>query len=146
MVDKSELLDELRLAVGSVPDYAKSLTDFYHGIVFKLVSEKVTQFSVSLYEVKETEFAQVTFAGLPPSEGDVPFGEGLQSIAAVRGEIVFEMDDDNQFIIAPFYKGHHLIGQLFFEIPHTTYTVSTDDLIFIKEVTRFIESKYDEFT
>ncbi|MDV2685271.1 hypothetical protein RYX56_12985 [Alkalihalophilus lindianensis] len=143
MVDKSQLLDELRLAVGSVPDYARTLTDFYNGIVHKLVSNMNNQFSVCLYETKVDRFIQVAFAGLSPCEEVIiSFGEGLHSIAAIRGGMVFKVEGEMQLIIAPFYYGHHLIGVLSFQIPVANYEISEDDLVFIKEVTRFIESNY----
>ncbi|MEC2072944.1 hypothetical protein [Alkalihalophilus marmarensis] len=143
MVDKSQLLDELRLAVGSVPDYARTLPDFYRGIVHKLVSKMDQQFSVCLYTAGEANFTQAAFAGVTPcEEAVIPYGEGLHSIAAIRGEMIFEKEADKQYIIAPFYKGHQLIGLLSFQIPREFYEIGEDDLIFIQEVTNFIEANY----
>ncbi|WP_017727134.1 hypothetical protein [Halalkalibacterium ligniniphilum] len=138
-MDKSQLLDELRLEVGTVPDFANTLTDFYNGIVQKLARPMETNFAVSIYEAGESAFYRIASVGLAPFSFKVQFGKGLLSLTAIRGKLQIVQNQYRQTVVSPYYEGHHLIGQLVVSIPIAEYVISEEDVIFLKEVTRFIE-------
>ncbi|WP_100404622.1 hypothetical protein [Bacillus solitudinis] len=144
-MDKSELLDELRLEVGAVPDYARTLHDFYKGIVEKLVSRMNDRFTVCLYETTNRAFVLKVSAGREIDKKYVPFGEGALSLAAIRGEILYLRNPEIQSLYIPFYFGHHLLGQLVFQAPLELYELTEDDFVFVKEISKFIEVQYKRY-
>ncbi|WP_088104949.1 hypothetical protein [Halalkalibacter urbisdiaboli] len=144
-MDKSELLDELRLEVGTVPDYAQTLHDFYVGIVEKLINRMSDRFTVCLYETTDKAFVLKVCAGTGKIKKYVAFGQDSLSIAAIRGGLYFRQNKYFQFLYMPFYYQHHLKGQLVFQVPKDLYRITEDDLVFVKEVCHFIEAQYKRY-
>jgi hypothetical protein len=145
-MDKSNLLDELRLEIGLVRDQVQTLSSFYVGITRKLanvIQDRMT--SVAIYETTDYSFIMKVCAGPCYIERRVPFGEGILSLVAVQGKLILQEDDIFHKVLLPFYKGHHLLGVVVAHIPKDSYQITEDDLVFIKEVGRFIEVQHDTF-
>ncbi|MBP3952182.1 hypothetical protein [Bacillus suaedae] len=145
MENKSYLLDELRLEVGSVREQVQTLLSFYAGIS-KIISTKMNEcFSISIYETNETSFIRKVSSGPTQEEAVIPFGESILSIVAVRGNHLYRRVNGMQKIYLPFYHLHHLLGIIIFSVPLDRYRLSEDDFIFMKEVGRFIEVQHQTF-
>ncbi len=139
-MNKSDILDELRLEVGLVPEYANTLREFYTGVVQVLgkdINEK--DYTVSIYETKESSFQLISSSGKPHHPILETFGEGLLSLCAIRGKVSTYPIENYQSVIAPFYSGHHLLGMLIVDLPTNEYEITDEDFIFMREVSRFIE-------
>lgn len=145
MDNKSHLLDELRLEVGLVREQVHTLSSFYIGVTRKLASRMTNRCSVSIYEATEKAFKMKVCAGPCYLKNTIPFGEEILSTVAIRGELVFLVDDQMQKVFLPFYRQHHLLGILSFHIPKDTYEVTEDDFVFIREIGRFIEVQHETF-
>ncbi|MFC0558764.1 hypothetical protein [Halalkalibacter alkalisediminis] len=145
-MDKSKLLDELRLEIGRVRDQVQTLSSFYVGITSKFANLMQNNLSsIAIYETTEHAFIMKVCAGPCYIERKVPFGESILSSVAIRGKIIIEEDVHLQKVFLPFYKNHHLLGIVVGHIPKESYTITEDDLVFIKEVGRFIEVQHDTF-
>lgn len=145
-MDKSNLLDELRLEIGLVREQVQTLSSFYVGITRKfanLMKNRLT--SIAIYETMDYAFMLKVCAGPCYLGRSVPFGEGILSSVAIQGKLLHLEDDDLQKVFLPFYKGHHLLGIIVGHIPKDGYQITEDDLVFIKEVGRFIEVQHETF-
>lgn len=145
MNNKSHLLDELRLEIGLVREQVQTLSSFYIGITRKFASRMTNGFSVSIYEATDRSFNMKVCAGSCYLKRSIPLGEGILSLVAIRGDLVYQIENQMQKVFLPFYKQHNLLGIIVFYIPKDTYEVTEDDLIFIKEIGRFIEVQHATF-
>lgn len=144
MNEKSRFLDQLRFDVGRVPDRAHTLKDFYLGILNAIGKNLSKEFSIGLFLVKNNKFYLIGRIGQLLFLEKEKFGEGDLSICAIRGEAsVFEYETNN-ILCCPFYNGHHLLG-VFVICVHNTYKINEDDIIFLKELSRFIEQKRKDY-
>ncbi|WP_227935665.1 hypothetical protein [Alkalihalobacillus deserti] len=145
-MDKSNLLDELRLEIGLVREQAQTLSSFYIGITrkfAKFIDNSWT--SVAIYETTDDAFIMKVCVGPSYIERKVPFGEGILSSVAIQGKLIVQEDDILQKVFLPFYKNHHLLGVVVGHVPKEIYQITEDDLVFIKEVGRFIEVQHETF-
>ncbi|MCM3759290.1 hypothetical protein M3212_00675 [Alkalihalobacillus oceani] len=145
MEKKSQLLDELRLEVGSVREKVQTLASFYIEITRKLARRMSKQLSVSIYEATAGAFKMRVCAGTSYLNRVIPFGDNILSTVAIRGRLVFQMEGQLQKVFLPFYRSHHLLGILIFFVPQDTYEITDDDLAFIREIGRFIEVQHATF-
>jgi hypothetical protein len=145
-MDKSNFLDELRLEIGLVRDQVQTLSSFYVGITRKFANLMQNRLSsVSIYETTDTAFVMKVCAGPCYVERLVPFGESVLSLVAIKGKLVFIEEDNMQKVFLPFYRKHHLLGIITGHIPKDSYQITEEDLIFVKEVGRFIEVQHETF-
>ncbi|MFC0470580.1 hypothetical protein ACFFHM_08740 [Halalkalibacter kiskunsagensis] len=144
-MNKSNLLDELRLEIGLVREQVQTLSSFYIGIIKKFGNFMNDNSSVSIYETKETFFHLKACSGPSYLNTTIPFGESVLSLVAIRGRLVFQVENEMQKLYLPFYKEHHLLGLIVFHLPTKSYQVTEEDFIFIREVGRFIEVQHETF-
>jgi hypothetical protein len=144
-MDKSSFLDELRLEVGLVREQVQTLSSFYIGIIRKIGEMMNGSSSVSIYETAETSFKMKACSGPSYLNRAIPFGEDILSLVAIRGSLVFQVENDMQKVFLPFYNKHHLLGIIVFHVPIESYKVTEEDFIFIREVGRFIEVQHETF-
>ncbi|KHF40838.1 hypothetical protein [Halalkalibacter okhensis] len=144
-MDKSYFLDELRLEIGLVREQVQTLSSFYIGITRKFATIMDDRSSVSIFVATDRDFVMKVCAGPCYVDQTMPFGEGILSEVAIKGDLLFQIEKDMQIIYLPFYKSHHLLGVMVFYISLDSYVVSDDDFIFIKEVGRFIEVQHETF-
>ncbi|MED4173421.1 hypothetical protein P4631_13370 [Halalkalibacterium halodurans] len=143
-MDKSQILDELRLQIGCVPDSASTLTDFYVGIV-QVLTDPLDDLCAAIFLTSANAFHKIVSEGGVPFTDQVRFGESLLSVVAIRGKLQCFFTSQDQTIISPFYNGHHLIGQLVIVVQASRYKVTEEDLIFVREVSRFIENQHIKY-
>ncbi|WP_332693814.1 hypothetical protein [Halalkalibacter lacteus] len=144
-MDKSNLLDELRLEIGLVREQVQTLSSFYVGITRTIGNLMKGRFSVSIYESTDTTFVMKVCYGPCYLDRSLPFGDGILSLVAIRGEFVFQVEGGIQKLFLPFYKEHHLLGIIVLHVPTENYQATEEDFIFIKEVGRFIEVQHETF-
>ncbi|GAE33791.1 hypothetical protein [Halalkalibacter akibai] len=145
-MDKSNLLDELRLEIGLVRDQVETLSSFYIGITRKFANLMQDRWSsVAIYETTSNAFIMKVCAGPCYLERLIPFGESILSTVAIRGELLFQEEANLQKVFLPFYKDHHLLGIITGHIPKESYEITEEDFSFVKEVGRFIEVQHEIF-
>ena len=142
---KSDKLDQLRLEVGMIADVVQSVEEFYSGVIHTIGSRIPIDFGVAIYRCEEYYFSLFSGSGDLSESEEVKFGDGLFSISAIRGKLVSSEEDGRFKVFSPFYEQHHLIGMIVVEIPLASYQVSEEDLIFIRELTRFIEIRRKKY-
>lgn len=145
-MDKSAFLDELRLEVGLVSEYANSKNEFLNGII-QVFGKYIKQgFSTGIYKSQDRFFKLIASVGDEAYNPIEPFGEGQLSICAIRGRISTIDLEQSIRLLAPFYEGHHLIGIIVFSLPKIEYEVTEEDMIFVREVCRHIELNQSHFS
>ncbi|WP_026674444.1 hypothetical protein [Alkalihalobacterium bogoriense] len=144
-MDKSQFLDELRLEVGLVFDYAKNINEFYSGIVHAIGNHAKSEMSVAIFIVKQESFVLYECIGHCPYPPIEAFGEGQLSLCAIRGKETVFFEETEERMLTPFYSGHHLLGILYICVPSFNYSVSEDDLVFLQEVSNFMTNKQTQF-
>ncbi|ARK31164.1 hypothetical protein [Halalkalibacter krulwichiae] len=144
-MDKSKFLDELRLELGLVRDHVKTLPSFYFGVTREIAKRMKKNSSISIYETTEQSFVMKACAGPSYLDRSIPFGAGILSSVAIKGKLVVLDEKAMQKIFMPFYQNHHLLGIIVGHIPKENYLLTEDDLVFVKEVGRFIEVQHEIF-
>jgi len=140
-MNKSDKLDELRLAVGLVADQALTRLDFYNGVVNSIGKHLPEQFAVAIYCCDDHFFSCIAGYGGITEKKLEKFGDGMFSICSIRGKVIINNECGNQKAYAPFYDGQQLVGIFYAECTDFQYEVNEEDLIFLKEITRHIEVK-----
>lgn len=143
---KSDELDQLRLDVGMIAETVRTLNDFYRGIINTLIEKFLSGFGAGIYCCNEYYFYLYTRAGFLTEEKKVKFGDGIFSLSAIRSELVSTIHDGRLKVVCPFFDSHHLSGFLVMEFPLLDYNVTEEDIIFVKELTRFIELRHKQFS
>ncbi|UOE92996.1 hypothetical protein [Alkalihalobacillus sp. LMS39] len=145
-MDKSQFLDELRLEVGLVSDYAKNINEFYRGVVHAIGNHAKSQsMSVAIFIVEQESFVLYECIGTCPYPPIEKFGEGQLSLCAIRGgETVFSEETEER-MLTPFYSGHHLLGILYLSVPSYEYSITEEDLVFLQEVSNYMTNKQTQF-
>lgn len=133
------------MEVGLVGDYAINLHEFYNGVVRAMGERLTNDFAVALYKTEDAKFQLVKSSGLLSVSHCERFGEGPFSLCAIRSRTIIHPKGDRNRVISPFYEGHHLRGLFMIECPARKYQINEDDLIFINEVTRFIENNHKRY-
>lgn len=144
-MNKSDKLDELRLEVGMVAEKMETLENFYAGIIETIGRQTPSYFAAAIYLCDNYFYSLTNGVGKISENKFVKFGDGTFSICSIRGNITLSIEKGIQRAYAPFYNGHHLIGILLFECPVLSYEVTDEDLIFLEEITRFIEIKSRQY-
>ncbi|MCD8500714.1 MAG: hypothetical protein LRY71_02325 [Bacillaceae bacterium] len=142
---KSDELDQLRLDIGMIAETAQTLNEFYREITKTLKDTFSFDFGSAIYCCNDDYFSLYTYSGSLTEEEKVKFGDGLFSLSAIRASLVSVKQDGRFKVISPFYDKHHLSGFLVMEFPIADYNVSEEDLVFVKELTRFIELRHKRF-
>ena len=143
---KADLLDELRAEIGVVSDRLNgsvSVKGLYR-FVAKILYEKVSAYRYAgVYLTSGYQFREYCGAGFCSLMPVVPFGEGLLSMAAARGGVVREQMGNRVEIFVPFYRGHHLIGQLVV-VGEPVHSVDEEDIALFCEIASLFETKVEE--
>jgi putative methionine-R-sulfoxide reductase with GAF domain len=141
---KSDLLDELRSEIGVMSDKMDGgIEELYH-FVIECLYEKVPAYQfVGIYLTKPYMFECLSYAGANPYPYRVRFGEGLHSLAAARGGVVREKRGKRTEVFVPFYRGHHLIGELVV-VGEPSDQIDEEDIAFFCELASLFESKSEE--
>lgn len=140
-MNKSDKLDELRLEVGMVADQALTRMDFYFGIINSLGKHIPDKFAVAIYYCDEYFFSRIANYGDLTEKKREKFGDGAFSICSIRGKVVINNEYGRYKAYAPFYEGQQLIGVFYVECSDCNYEVTDEDLVFLKEIIRYIEIK-----
>ncbi|WP_096199190.1 hypothetical protein [Bacillus sp. FJAT-45350] len=145
-MNKSQMLDELRLEIGLVPEYATTVKEFYIGIVKAIGSRIRVKYGVGIYEMKGSHFQMLCSMGSTQHRVIEPFDDSPFSTSAIRGNTFIHTNNNYRSIISPFYNGHHLIGFIVIDLPERDYFITEEDVIFVKEVSRFIEVQHNRYS
>jgi putative methionine-R-sulfoxide reductase with GAF domain len=112
-MQKADLLDELRMEIGVASDRTEGeCAELYQAVCDLMVEKMGTYEEVCIYLSGEDCFVRTYQCGAFVFPFQVPFGEGICSLAAVRGSVVWERVEDRAEVAVPFYRGHHLRGVL----------------------------------
>lgn len=144
-VDKSDKLDELRLEVGMIAERVSTEKDLYVGIINTIGTHLPAQFGVAIYQCNEGCFSNLVGYGQLSEKKVVKFGDGMFSICAIKGKVTIHSEAGVVKAYAPFYNGHHLLGIFFAECHDQFYDVNDDDIVFLEEITRFIEVRVKDY-
>ena len=141
MVEKAERMDELRMCIGVIADrHQGGLLSFYQSVCQALSEQMESYQSVSVYAVGRGFFYCAAKSGEFHLPERVKFGEGIWTIAAVRGNLVHEWMNNQSFVVAPFYEGHHLRGQLLV-VSQPGMQLDEEDTSFFCELASLFASK-----
>ncbi|PTM59302.1 hypothetical protein [Desmospora activa] len=137
---KADLLDELRAEVGVVSDKTNgSVHDLYRFVTHTLQKKMDAYQYTGIYLVSGWYFRRFCESGTSPLPPAVRFGKGLHSLAAVRGGIVREQVGEEVHVLVPFYRNHHLIGELV--VVGEAEMIDEEDIAFFAELASLFESK-----
>jgi L-methionine (R)-S-oxide reductase len=140
-VNKSDKLDELRLEVGMVADQALTRLDFYFGIINSIGKHIPDHFALAIYICEDYFYSCIASYSDVTEIKREKFGDGVFSICSIRGKIVITNEKGKHKAYAPFYEGQQQIGVFYVECSNSEYDVTEEDLIFLKEIIRYIEIK-----
>ncbi|SFJ05835.1 hypothetical protein [Thermoflavimicrobium dichotomicum] len=141
---KADLLDELRSEIGVVSDKCKGEIDVLYRFVCQILYEKVSAYQfVSIYLVKQNCFYCHTFQGSSTLPRIIPFGEGLLSVAAMHAGVMVERVGSTVQAVAPFYCGHHLVGELVI-LSSPNEKLDDEDISLFHELASLFERKVKE--
>ncbi|MCS1350569.1 hypothetical protein [Mechercharimyces sp. CAU 1602] len=138
---KADLLDEVRADIGLASDKLGQDIGRLYQIAGEIMYQKVPAYqSVAVYLSNRTQFECVFQEGYSPYPPVIRFGEGLHSLAAVRGSVVREKVGVNIEIYVPFYHGHHLVGELVV-MGEEFGSIDEEDVALFSEVASLFETK-----
>ncbi|MBS7530228.1 hypothetical protein IC619_006945 [Hazenella sp. IB182353] len=142
-MSKADLLDDIRYEVGLKSDKSRRLEPVY-AFICKTMVEMMTDYeSVSIYMAQTSAFIRMYHSGSHLLRKDIPYGDSLLSLAAVRGNVVREMKDTVTEVYVPFYHGHHLIGVLVVvSIP--LGRIDDEDVTLFCEIRSLLETRLKE--
>ena len=110
---KADLMDEIRSKIGVVADKLEGDIEALYRYVIETLYEHVPTYRyVGIYLTHGYEFVRFHHAGYSSHPPVIRFGQGLHSLAAARGKLVRERVGRWTEVLVPFYRGHHLIGEL----------------------------------
>ncbi|TMW73036.1 hypothetical protein [Alteribacter natronophilus] len=141
-MNKSDLLDELRLEVGLAYDYARDRDDFIGRIGRALFEGAWRNITISIYFVeKEEKIRPVHYFGNSMMLGrEGTFGEGWLKVCRSGKPIVLKRDRD-QTILLPVREADGVKHILSLRISADIYVLTEQDFVFAEELSRFIEAK-----
>ncbi|PTX65054.1 putative methionine-R-sulfoxide reductase with GAF domain [Melghirimyces profundicolus] len=141
---KADLLDEVRAEIGVVSDRLNGSVERLYRSVAKVLYQKVPAYRYAgVYLTSGYQFREFCGAGFCPHVPVVPFGQGLFSLAAARGSVVREQTGAQVEIFVPFYRGHHLIGQLVV-VGTPVHHIDEEDIALFNEIASLFETKVEE--
>ncbi|MFV9510032.1 hypothetical protein [Tepidibacillus sp. LV47] len=132
-MEKAELLEEIRCELGLLLKNVQDKKEWYDTVIHLLKSRIDNYQSIFVYLTDETSFYYYTHLSDEKEiyQEKIYFGDEMLSIVAARGEISCEFIPGGQKIYIPFYRGHHLLGEM---IITTSQFVDTDELKFMKNI------------
>ncbi|MCT8139087.1 hypothetical protein H1D32_16095 [Anaerobacillus sp. CMMVII] len=145
MNEKSDKLDELRLEVGMIAERVSTLPDLYLGVINTIGGHLTKNFGVAIYICQDGFFSYLFGFGNISEKKIVKYGEGMFSICSIRGKVTIHNQNNKTMAYAPFYNGHQLNGILFVECEEAQYIVTEEDIIFLEEISRFIEIRSKQY-
>ncbi|QKG84818.1 hypothetical protein GXN76_10255 [Kroppenstedtia pulmonis] len=144
LMRKADLLDEIRAEIGVVSDGLNGdITELFEFTVQSLYRKVPAYQCVGVYLVSNGKFRCMCQAGQRYLSPIIPFGEGLHSLAAARGGVVREQSENRTEVYVPFYRGHHLIGELVM-IGEPGESIDEEDISLFCEIASLFESKVEE--
>ncbi|OYD07806.1 hypothetical protein [Paludifilum halophilum] len=141
---KADLLDDLRAEIGVVSDKLDGDIEKLYDFSIRSLFEQVPDYRYAgVYLASNGQFHCLCRAGHSILSSVVPFGQGLHSLAAVRGGVVREQTGNRTEVYVPFYRGHHLIGELVI-IGEPANSIDEEDIALFCELASLFESKVEE--
>lgn len=139
MMRKADRLDGLRSEIGVMSDRCSRDLNALYTFVCNILFEKMAYEWVAIYLAEEVEFRCFVKRGEAILPHRVPFGEELLSIAAVRGGVVREKNNERTEVYVPFYHGQYLIGII--AVAGASQAVDDEDVTFFCELASLFETK-----
>jgi putative methionine-R-sulfoxide reductase with GAF domain len=141
---KADLMDEIRSKIGVVADKLEGDIEALYRYVIETLYEHVPTYRyVGIYLTHGCEFVRFHHAGYSSHPPVIRFGQGLHSLAAARGKLVRERVGRWTEVLVPFYRGHHLIGELVV-IGEPEDGIDEEDLALFREIASLLEAKVEE--
>lgn len=141
---KADLMDEIRSKIGVMADKLDGDIEALYRYVIETLYEHVPAYRyVGIYLTRGHEFVRFHYAGYSSHPPVIRFGQGLHSLTAARGRLVRERVGRRTEVLVPFYKGHHLIGELVV-IGEPEDDIDGEDLALFREITSLLEAKVKE--
>src|SRR5690606_2036440 len=141
---KADLMDEIRSKIGVVADKLEGDIEALCRYVIETLYEHVPTYRyVGIYLTHGYEFVRFHHAGYSSHPPVIRFGQGLHSLAAARGKLVRERVGRWTEVLVPFYRGHHLIGELVV-IGEPEDGIDEEDLALFREIASLLEAKVEE--
>ncbi|RAL25976.1 hypothetical protein [Thermoflavimicrobium daqui] len=143
-MNKADLLDELRAEIGVVSDNCHGQIKELYQFVCKRLYEKVAGYqSVSIYLTNEYSFFCYICHGSNALPLVIPFGEEILSLGALHAGVMMKRVGTRLLAVAPFYRGHQLIGELVVQ-GNLQDEMDDEDLSLFHELATLFERKVKE--
>jgi L-methionine (R)-S-oxide reductase len=141
LMEKADLFDDIRSRIGVLADRCgEELAPVYPFVCELLAMRVKTYSSVLIYLVEKACFKKSYYSGKLALKPMYIFGDGMLSIAAVRGGVVYEKRQNTCEVYFPFYSGHHLIGVMVV-LGELDAEFDDADLTLLAEITSLFEAK-----
>lgn len=143
---KSDFLDQLRLEVGLVYDYAVSKDDFFRKVLYRIYELVEKKCTITVYKpMGEGDFCKEFVIGKSREKKTPPFGLGFLHLCSSNISVLVKKKND-QVILSPIYGNGKLEYILVCNVNSSSYFFSEQDMQFVDELIRFIEAKNATFT
>ncbi|WP_096435591.1 hypothetical protein [Alteribacter populi] len=140
-MNKSDLLDELRLEVGRAYDYAVSQQDFIGKVGQAIFDGTKRILTIVIYRVDCQKVKPLHFYGNSfVLGGDGHFGDGALNICLANRSVILRQDN-KQTLHIPICDDGKIRYIFSLKISAAYYTVTEQDLLFLEELSRFVEVK-----
>ncbi|MBM7095977.1 hypothetical protein JSY36_09435 [Bacillus sp. H-16] len=141
-MNKSDLLDELRLEVGRAYDYALNHEDFIGRVSRAIFDGAMKNIVVIVYKADaEGQVSPVHLYGTKESLGkECMFGLGFSGMCGMKSS-VFLKEGKKQTILMPVTNKNRLSYIFSLRISTDLYAITDQDLLFTEELANFIEAK-----
>ncbi len=144
LLRKADLLDELRAEIGVVSDKCQGDIEKLYRFVCQILFDKMNSYQyVAIYFAKTDHFRCHIKQGKSSLPLSIPFGEGLFSLAALHGDVIMERVGTTMQAVVPFYRGHHLVGELVV-LSAADEGMDDEDLTLFCEIASLLERKVRE--
>ncbi|WP_026690087.1 hypothetical protein [Alteribacter aurantiacus] len=139
-MNKSDLLDELRLEVGLAYDYAKDEKDFIGRVGQAIFNGAQRNVVVIVYKVDES-VRPVHILGTKEDLGkERMFGFGFLGMCGKKSSVVLK-EGKKQTLLIPVTKKGKVSYIFSIRISTDVYPLTNQDLLFTEELANFIEAK-----
>ncbi|UCZ51881.1 hypothetical protein LGQ02_13560 [Bacillus shivajii] len=145
-MNKSDLLDTLRLEAGRAYDYSSDSDDFIKKVVHAIYKNSGKICNVSVYEFnkKNHSYDSMFVLGDKKEKRKQPFGLGFIDLCSLKTSFYLN-NNGEQVTMAPVYEGKRLKFVLAFYVCEDVYKITSEDIEFIDELIRFIEARNSTF-
>ncbi|SDG93177.1 hypothetical protein SAMN05192534_10151 [Alteribacillus persepolensis] len=134
-MNKSELLDEMRLEVGRAQDQAMTLDEFYQNVLQTF--EHTWSFCDRTFILDyQWEYFNVIGLQEPKIRYDVKDTQAMY--CAIHGKTASYSTIHSNFLCTPFYHNALLKGILVLKVNTESYVFQKEDVVFLEEVSRFL--------